>query len=311
MLGPFAPGVHATLALICLWSAPAEAANRLGIGFTYSVEVAAPNGARVRLHAEEAGEGAPLLFLHGLGASTFTWRKIAPDLARDHRVIALDMKGFGASDKPLDSRYAAEDQAALVAAFIRKRDLTKLTVVGHSFGGLVALLAATEFERTEPGSISRLVIMDAPALPQPFPGLADAIEAPLVSYGLLGVTLPEVLARTMLTFTRRLDNPPSEEDIAGYAEPFYDLGARHAFIETARSVVATNARGYAARLRKLNMPVLLVWCRSDEIVPLATGRKLARVLPNARLVVLQGCNHLPQDERPAAFIARLRSFLGR
>lgn len=301
-------GACAVAAVLAL-GLTSEAANRIGIGFAYSVEVGAPGHGPVWLHAEEAGNGPPVLLLHGLGASTYTWRRIAPDLARDHRVIALDLKGFGASEKPLDSRYAAEEQAALTAAFIRERKLTGLTLVGHSFGGLVALLTAAELGRTEPGTISRLIIMDAPVLPQPFPGAAAAIDAPFVAYGVLGVTLPEVLARTLLTLSRRQDSPPSEEDIAGYAAPFYDLGARHAFIETARSVVGTNARGYEAKFRKLATPALLVWCRSDEIVPLATGRKLRRVMPNARLTVLKGCNHLPQDERPAALVAVMRPFL--
>ncbi|MBE3110073.1 MAG: alpha/beta fold hydrolase, partial [Acidobacteria bacterium] len=94
----------------------------------------------VRLFVEEKGEGKPVLLIHGFGASTFTWRGVAPELAQDNHVIAVDLKGFGQSDKPLDERYAASDQAALLAQLIEARDLRDLTLVGHSYGGGIALL---------------------------------------------------------------------------------------------------------------------------------------------------------------------------
>ena len=68
-----------------------------------------PPDAPVKLFYEEQGEGPPLLLIHGFGASTYTWRKIAPDLSRNHRVIAVDMKGFGQSDKPFDESYSVFD----------------------------------------------------------------------------------------------------------------------------------------------------------------------------------------------------------
>lgn len=308
MRGSWRRSVFAAALVLILGCVPAEAANRMGVGEAYSVELSLPGDDPIRLHAEEAGAGRPLLLLHGLGASTFTWRRIAGDLARNHRVIALDLKGFGQSEKPLDRAYSAEDQAALVAAFIRKRGLDGITLVGHSFGGTVALLTALVFAN-EPARIERLVLLATPAVPQPFPEFAAAIETPLLPYGVLGVMSPERLARTGLTWSRDPKNPPSEADVTGYAAPFYDLGARHAFIETARWIVATNAQGYTARFRNLSVPSLLVWCRNDEIVSLSLGRKLARVLPNARLKVLRGCGHLPQDERPGALVGILKPFL--
>ena len=86
----------------------------------------------------------PLLLIHGFGASTYTWRHIAPELARTHRVIAVDLKGFGQSDKPFDSRYSVFDQAELLAELIEEKDLHNLTLVGHSFGGGIALMLALE-----------------------------------------------------------------------------------------------------------------------------------------------------------------------
>ncbi len=271
------------------------------------IEVTAPGQAPTSLYAEETGEGPPLLLLHGLGASTFTWRHIVPVLGRDHHVIALDLKGFGRSDKPFDNHYSAADQAALVAAFIRQRDLKWVSLVGHSFGGTVALLTALEF-KDEPERISRLVVMDAPALKQNFPGAAEIINAPFVPY--LAMTLaPEYAARQLLRAVSSPRRKLPEADVAGYAAPYSSPGSSHAFVATTKAILDANTSRMGSRYPGIRQPTLVVWCRNDRVVPLRTGSKLARLLPSARLDVLNRCNHLPQDEVPEALLADLQAFL--
>lgn len=262
----------------------------------------------VALYAEETGSGPPLLLLHGLGASTFTWRHIVPALARTHRVITLDLMGFGRSDKPYGMHYGARQQGALVAAFIRKRGLSDVTLIGHSFGGTVVLETALALRREE-GRVSRLVIMDAPALRQTFPGISDVIQTPLLPYVLTSITPPELMSRAMLRAVSIPGRRISEADVRGYAAPYYTLGSRYAFISTAQSIMQANAAPMGKRYPLITQPTLVVWCRGDNIVPLGTGRRLARMLPNARLSVLDRCNHLPQDEIPGVLMARLRGFL--
>ena len=296
--------VLSAVLIACLGMLCESASARLA----YRIAVSVPGQPRTLLYAEEYCEGPTLVLLHGLGASTFTWRHVLPALARDHRVIAVDLKGFGRSDKPLDQRYSAEDQADLVAAFIRKRALFDITLIGHSFGGTVALLTALELNG-EPNRIERLVIIDAPALKQNFPGVAELIRAPGLPYAVMTTTTPEFIARLLLRFARAPGRDASEADIRGYAEPFYDPGSRHAFIATAQAILDANKRRMGEHYRTIQQPTLLVWCRSDRIVPLATGRRLEQLLPNAELAVLNRCNHLPQDEVPKAFLATLQSFL--
>jgi pimeloyl-ACP methyl ester carboxylesterase len=275
----------------------------------YRIALAVPGGGETALYAEETGDGPPILLLHGLGASHFTWRRIVPALARTHRVIALDLKGFGRSDKPFDRRYAAADQAALVAAFIRKRGLAGVTLIGHSFGGTVALLAALRL-KGEPHRIARLVAIDAPALKQDFGEMAGLLEIPGLPDAAMTVAPPELMARVLLRIVSAPGRTIPESDIRGYAAPYYDLGSRHAFIATAQALLAANARSTPRLYSSIEQPTLLVWCRHDRIVPLRTGRLLARTLPNARLAVLERCNHLPQDEVPRALLAELEAFIG-
>ena len=275
----------------------------------YHVKVHAPGMKPVRIHVEERGHGPPILLVHGLGESTFTWRHVAPRLSPNHRVIAMDLKGFGQSEKPLDLEYTTQHQAKLVAAFIRQQGLYDITIIGHSLGGTVALLTAIELGR-ERHRIERLILIDAPVLHQYLPEPATAISVPAAPYALFGPAPPELFARIMLTFARRPGNPPSEADIRGYAKPFYELGSRHAFIITAQSIVEGDAWGWRKAFRRVRQPTHLIWCRHDEIVPLITGKKLKRMLPNASLTVLSGCNHLPQDEVPRKLTAVIRGFVG-
>jgi pimeloyl-ACP methyl ester carboxylesterase len=275
----------------------------------YRIALQAPGQRPTILYAEEYGHGAPVLLVHGLGASVFTWRHVVRALARRNRVIALDLKGFGRSDKRFGAHYAAADQAALVAAFIEKRNLDGVTLVGHSFGGTVALLTALRLKR-EPWRITRLVVIDAPALKQDLGDAAELLRVPGLPYVAMTLTPPEFMARLLLRAVSAPGRVVPERDIRGYAAPFYDLGSRHAFIATAQAIFDHNTARMGARYRGIRQPTLLVWCRHDKIVPLATGRQLARRLPNARLAVLGGCNHLPQDEVPKALLGTLRPFIG-
>lgn len=288
---------------VCLLAAGASAADN-----TYRVEVAPPGRAPVKLYAEETGSGPPVLLLPGLGASTFTWRHIVPRLSKSHRVIAVDLKGFGRSQKPLDLDYTAQHQAELVAAFIESRDLQGVTLVGHSFGGTVALFTPVALGRQQ-DRVGRLVLLAAPVLHQELPEATRAISLPAAPYGLLGPLPPQAVARLLLTYSRRAGSPPSDEDVRGYAAPFYDLGSKHAFIVSAQSIVEGDAWRWAKSLKRVRQPKLLIWCRKDEIVPISGGRKLARILSNARLKTLSRCNHLPQDEQPRALVKAMRGFL--
>jgi pimeloyl-ACP methyl ester carboxylesterase len=277
----------------------------------YTMVVSQVGEPELSLYAEERGTGAPVVLIHGLGGSTYSWRFIAPVLARSHRVIALDLKGFGRSSKAFDTQYAAADQARLVATFLARRNLSGVTLVGHSFGGQVALLTALEMNRRGTQRVAQLVLIDAPALPQKLSPLVAFMQQPVLPYALLTAIPSPIVTRLALAPTSlvRLDRAYTDDDAEAYAAPFLDAAARHAYIQTARQIAPGNLATIIAAYRAVRQRTLLVWCSRDDVVPVSTGRRLAQMLPNAHLREISGCNHAPPDEAPDALARELTRFL--
>ena len=269
-----------------------------------------PPDAPVKLYYSEEGKGPPLLLIHGFGASTFTWRHIAPELALTHRVIAVDLKGFGQSDKPFDGRYSVFDQAALIAQLIEDKDLRDLTIIGHSFGGGVALRLALEADQRFAGRISKLVLLDTIAYPQNIPMFFRILDMPLVSH--LGVRMvpPSVQTRVALRIAYFDDSKIDPDEVETYAAPLKTAAGKHAIIHSARQVIPEDLAQISERYKSIELPTLILWCDHDRIVPLEVGLKLRRSLPNSTLRLVEDCGHMPQEEQPASTLRLLKGFIG-
>ena len=269
-----------------------------------------PPDAPVKLYYTEEGKGPPLLLIHGFGASTFTWRFVAPELAKSHRVIAVDLKGFGQSDKPFDGRYSVYDQAELLAQLIEDKDLRDLTLVGHSFGGGVALLLALEANQRLDGRITRLVLLDSIAFPQNIPVFFRLLDVPLVSQIGVRMVPPSVQARVALQIAYFDDSKIDPEEIELYAAPLKTAAGNHAIIYSARQIVPEDIAELSERYKTIELPTLILWCDHDRIVPLEVGIKLRRTLPNSTLRLVEECGHMPQEEQPASTLALIKGFIG-
>jgi pimeloyl-ACP methyl ester carboxylesterase len=264
----------------------------------------------IRLYYKEEGSGPPLLLIHGFGASTYTWRYIAPDLARDHRVIAVDLKGFGQSDKPFDERYSVLDQADLLAELIETRDLRDLTIVGHSFGGGVALRLALEADTRLKGRISKLVLLDTIAYQQHVPIFFQMLNMPGVAQVGVRMVPASMQTRVALQIAYFDDSKIEQSEVDAYAAPLKTAAGKHAIIQSARQIIPQDISELSERYRSIETPTLILWCDHDRIVPLDVGLKLRRTLPNSSLRVIEECGHMPQEEQPASTLALIRGFIG-
>jgi pimeloyl-ACP methyl ester carboxylesterase len=263
----------------------------------------------LKINYYEAGQGRPVLLLHGFGACAYSWRFLAPALAREHRVIALDLKGCGLSDKPRDGKYAVSDQADMVAAFIKARELHDLAVVGHSMGGAVALLTYFQVQRQDPARLRRLVLIDSAGYPQKLPWFIWLARLPLVDPLLSRLLSARFAAALVLKKCFYDKDKVTAEMVDTYA--FYGSlpGAREAVLETARQIVPADWAAVTARYKTINIPVLIIWGEEDTVVPLQVGRHFRRDIPDSQLVVIPNCGHIPPEEDPGETTRLVEGFL--
>lgn len=270
-----------------------------------------PPEAPVRLFYETRGTGSPILLIHGFGSSTFTWRRIAPALAEKNKVIAVDLKGFGQSDKPLDEHYSIFDQAQLIKQLILEKDLNNLTLIGHSYGGGISLMLALDEDARLKGRIAKLVLLDTIAYPQNIPVAFKMMDLPLMSH--LGVRMvpPEMQARVALRLAYFDDSKIGQETVDTYAAPLRTIAGKHAVIQSARQIVPQGLAEISQRYPTITQPTLIAWCDNDKIVPLDIGLELRRNMPTSRLEIISQCGHMPQEEQPEATLRLIQDFIKR
>ena len=298
-----------SLAGLCSGCAPVFTPEFAQIVDAVKYQPVGTGGDAVKLAIQESGRGKPIVLLHGLGASSYTWHKIAPELAKTNRVIAIDLKGFGQSDKPLDDHYSIFDQAKLVEDYLVRSKLQGVTLVGHSFGGGVALAVALSQMDAGRHQIEKLVLIDSVAYRQPLPFFFQLLRTPII--GEIGMSLvpPEVQMARALSIAYYKDEKVTADTVNHYASALHSEGGRHALFHTINSLDPDKAEEYSQRYRSLTTPALLLWCEHDKIVPLKFGKRLATDLPDSRIEVIEDCGHIPHEEQPEETLQLIRNFV--
>ena len=252
-----------------------------------------------------AGSGPALLLVHGISDHSGTWAHLVPSLAKRYTVIAPDLLGHGGSDKPR-ADYAAAAYACGLRDLLGVLDIDRVTVVGHSLGGGVAMQFAYQF----PERCSRLVLVASGGIGKGVHPLLRLASAPGAGLALPFLThIPGV--PTLLPL---LDFGPD----TGYARERYlalrDRPARTAFLRTLRSVVDLRGqvvtmldRCYLTR----GIPTLLVWGSEDRIVPVGHAKKAHEAMPGSQLEIFEGAGHFPHQTDPARFESLLDDFIAK
>jgi pimeloyl-ACP methyl ester carboxylesterase len=261
---------------------------------------------RGRLSTLEAGTGEPVIAIHGLGATKASLLPTVAGLARSFRVIAVDLPGFGDSDKPLGAPYDARFFARSIIALLDALEVDRAHLVGNSLGGRVAL----EVGLHEPSRVGRLGLLAS--------SMAWRKERPWAN--LLRLVRPELGA--IQPAPRAVIEAIVERTVPGGADGWAAAGVdefmrsyltrrgRAAFYAAARQIYLEEPDGedgFWTRLKTLQPPALWVWGRRDTLVPLAFARHVTAVLPDSEHLELD-CGHVPQLERPRETHAALERF---
>ena len=289
----------------------------LGVGFLAATAGAADAEAALRfrvvptrvgrISTMQAGEGPPVVLIHGLGATKASFLPTMDALAPRHRVIAIDLPGFGDSVKPVGGGYDAPFFANAVVALLDALGLEEAALVGNSMGGRVAI----EVGLRHRDRVSKLGLL-APSLAW----LRDRPWAPLLRLVPPQLGLLQPAPRGIVESIARRVVPGGgdgwtaagvDEFLRSYLEP----RGRAAFYASARNIYLEEPHGpggFWTRLPTLRVPSLFVWGRQDPIVPLAFARHVRQALPAAQHLELN-CGHVPQLERPGQTHDALTRFL--
>jgi pimeloyl-ACP methyl ester carboxylesterase len=252
------------------------------------------------------GKGPHLVLLHGLGDSSAGWRKVEGKL-RDagFRVTVLDALGAGRSEKPLDGDYRLVAHVERLGQVLDAIGAERVTLVGHSLGGAVALLYALEHK----DRVERLVLVSPAAYPEG--GWTGEWIWKLPVEGVLERMSPEAIANLALRMNFGDPSRITDEDRAVYAAEAARPGTIAAFVRQQQQLMPDpeQVRGWIARYGELTMPTLILWGTRDKVLDPALGKRLESALPHARLVPIEGVGHAAQLEAPDVVLREMLAFL--
>jgi pimeloyl-ACP methyl ester carboxylesterase len=286
---------YITMALVVIAAAIAAMAQPSAVAAGKDVTVLG-----FKLHYLEAGRGAPVVLLHGLGGDGSRWGPNIEPLSRDFHVFALDQIGFGESDKPL-ANYHTGMLAEFLVGFLKAAGISKASLVGNSMGAGVALYTAVHY----PEMVDRIVLADGGGY-RASPGAAQTPPT------------PEALHR------RQIQNSVTRDETREFfrilfhdkslvTEKMVDeqlaLRLRAAF--TITKVQEAGDRGSLSEqeVRAVKAPALVLWGKYDELANPAGADRLEKTIPGARKVIIDNCGHMPQLERADEFNRLVRGFL--
>ncbi len=263
------------------------------------------DGARIN-YCEMGEAGQPIVFVHGLAGCWQNWLENIPRFARDHRVIALDLPGFGDSPMP-PWEITISNYGKLLDAFCRRLNLHSCVLVGNSMGGFIAAETAI----AQPEWVDRLVLVSAAGIssvhvrrePAEALGRLMAAAAPLMvrlrEGGMRRWRLRYAMFRNIFDAPHRL----RPELVWEFAHGAQDAPG---FLPALGALLGYD---FQERLQRVRVPTLIVWGRNDRVIPSADALEFERHLSDSRLVVLDRTGHVPMAERPVRFNRLLDQFV--
>ena len=264
------------------------------------------DGARV--HYQEFGDPSrpTIILIHGYTASLYVWKTTAPMLANaGFHVIAIDLVGFGYSDKPSWFDYAITSHARMIARFMNRLGIGRASVVGSSYGGAVAATLALDY----PERVEKLVLVSTVCND-------DLKRHPILKLAAIpgvGEVLAPFLAgsrafqrhRMRGTLARVNHELITDERVEAILRPLSAADAHHSLLATSRAWSACRIEQDAHLIKQ---PTLIIWGEDDKVIPASDGQKLLESIPHSRFVIFKDCGHVAQEEKSELFVEIVAEF---
>ncbi len=250
-----------------------------------------------------------LLFLHGFGASHKTWDYISDSFDKEKfTLIVIDLLGHGNSSINNSSDYSILSQTSIVFDFIKFLNLKELIIIGHSYGGSVALMLTILHMKNI--NIKKLVLIDAGAynqIPVSMKYLRNPFMQLITSFA--NVVVPKHLVGYFVLRNLYFDKTlVTRERIAKYSI-FFSHKQLKAIIKAAQNILPGNFDELIIRYRDIEVPALIIWGKNDLVISPLSGEKLNSDLKNSSLGIIENCGHIPQEEKPKEIFELINDFL--
>jgi pimeloyl-ACP methyl ester carboxylesterase len=245
--------------------------------------------------------------LHGDPASAYTWRKIIEPLSKRYRGHAIDLPGYGFSEKPARASYDTAWLARIVTLYLDTAGVERAALVGNSMGGYVASETAILF----PARVDALVLLAAAGLDLENAEAADLpLSMRIATMPVIGPVVRALPARAVVAdaLSKSVFDPSSitDEDVDAYYLPLRTKNGLAAFLRRSNQRVEPDRRDLVASIR---VPTLVITGDTDRVVPPAVARAYDELIPDSRLVVLERTGHMPQEEQPQRTVEEIVAFL--
>lgn len=257
-----------------------------------------------------AGSGEAVVLVHGLAGNSRTWKDVMPTLSRTHDVIAPDLMGHGESAKPMGD-YSLGAHASGLRDLLLTIGVEHATIVGHSFGGGVAMQLAYQ----HPEMCDRLVLVGSGGLGREVSWLLRLVTLPFAEYA-MPLVFPRFVADRGTDVSRFLHRRGLRSPRLGEMWRSYTslAGAenRTAFVRTIRTVIDPGGQAVSALDRVYlasHVPTMIVWGAIDHIIPVSHAHVAHEAIEGSRLEILPDVGHFPHTEAPGAFLEVLEDFL--
>lgn len=257
------------------------------------------------VHFERKGAGDSLILIHGFAGSTYSYRQVIDGLAKSFDVIAVDLNGFGYTERPYGAEpYSTRGQIALVTGLMDRLGVREAHVLGHSYGAGIAMLLAVE----QRNRVMSVIAVDGAG---PRVGGAAGIPRellPLASALIQTFIVSEDTLRRGLTSSVYRPQIVTDEFVAEYFSRIRVEGLGRA-IEGLLGGSAGEPIDFA--FRDVRQPALIIWGEHDNIIPISVGERLHEQLKGSQFVRFDQSGHLPMDEEPQKFVTTVAEFLNR
>lgn len=263
------------------------------------------------LNYRELGAGDKNLFLfHGYGSSGYNWDDVLPLLdTTGYRVFIFDLKGAGFSSRPRGQNYSVAENARIINRFIRDYKIKDYALMGHSFGGGVALVSTLLSQASEATLPSGLVLLDSLSYKVSPPFFIRLAQIPVLSPLAIDVLSPKLMAKVSLMRSFHDNSKIREDQLRRYSFFMAQHDYADAVTQTARYLVPEGVELLVQAYAAIDAPVLVIWGEEDTVLPVELGERLAAEMQNAQLLKIAGCGHNSQEECPEAFADEVSEFL--